>query len=131
MIVTEITPEGTVFVQNVQQGPKAEAVISKLHQEFQSNPPTPGTYKPKRGDICAAKYTVDGEWYRAKVEKVQGNDVSVLYIDYGNREVMISSFIFFILFTWYSLTKCRGLHRLVLLDTSPHLLLFGATPWCR
>ena len=34
--------------------------------------------------MCAAKF-VDGEWYRAKVEKVSGGDVSVLYVDYGNR----------------------------------------------
>ena len=34
--------------------------------------------------MCAAKF-VDGEWYRAKVEKVVGSDVNVLYVDYGNR----------------------------------------------
>ena len=36
------------------------------------------------GDLCAAKF-VDGQWYRAKVEKVTSSEVSVLYIDYGNR----------------------------------------------
>ena len=37
------------------------------------------------GDLCAAKF-VDGQWYRAKVEKTSpSGDVSVLYIDYGNR----------------------------------------------
>lgn len=46
---------------------------------------------PKRGDLCAAKYTVDNEWYRAKIEKVQGSKVSVLYIDYGNREELNAS----------------------------------------
>lgn len=38
------------------------------------------------GDLCAAQYT-DGQWYRAKVEKVTGSNVSVRYVDYGNREV--------------------------------------------
>ena len=28
---------------------------------------------------------MDNEWYRAKVEKVSGGDVIVLYVDYGNR----------------------------------------------
>ena len=28
---------------------------------------------------------MDDQWYRAKVEKVSSSDVSVLYIDYGNR----------------------------------------------
>ena len=37
------------------------------------------------GDLCAAKF-VDGQWYRAKVEKTSpSGDVAVLYIDYGNR----------------------------------------------
>ena len=40
------------------------------------------------GDVCAAKF-VDDEWYRAKVEKVEkGGNVSVLYMDYGNRETL-------------------------------------------
>jgi len=41
---------------------------------------------PKKGDLCAALYT-DGLWYRAKVDKVQGNQVVVTYIDYGNKEI--------------------------------------------
>ena len=38
------------------------------------------------GDLCAAKF-VDGDWYRAKVEKVNMKEgtASVLYVDYGNR----------------------------------------------
>lgn len=39
-------------------------------------------------DICAAKFAADGEWYRAKVEKVQGRKANIFYIDYGNREVV-------------------------------------------
>lgn len=86
--MTEVTNEGTFFVQSYQQGPKAEALNVKLRQEFQANPPLPGAYNPKRGDTCAAKYTVDNEWYRAKVEKVQGATAIILYVDYGNRETI-------------------------------------------
>ena len=38
------------------------------------------------GDTCACKFSEDGQWYRAKVEKVHGTKISVLYIDFGNRE---------------------------------------------
>ncbi len=35
-----------------------------------------------------ARYSQDGEWYRAKVEKeLPDRQVAVLFIDYGNREV--------------------------------------------
>lgn len=88
VIVTEVTSEGTIFVQNYQQGPKAEALYVKFRQEFKSSPPVTGAYTPKRGDICAAKYAVDNEWYRAKVEKIQGPIITVFYMDYGNRETL-------------------------------------------
>lgn len=89
VVVTEITLEGTFYAQSYQQGPDAERLNTNLRQDFKNSPPVPGAYKPKKGDICAAKFTLDNEWYRAKVEKIQGNNVSVLYIDYGNREVSL------------------------------------------
>lgn len=82
--MTEVTPEGHFFVQTIAEGPKAEALNAKFRQEFQANPPLPGSFTPKRGEICAAKF-IDNEWYRAKVEKIQGNNAQVHYIDYGNR----------------------------------------------
>lgn len=89
--MTEVTSEGTFYIQKISDGPKAESLISKLRQEFQANPPLPGSYTPRRGDICAAKFTADNEWYRVKVEKLQGGNASVHYIDYGNKETLPST----------------------------------------
>lgn len=61
VVVTEITPEGTFFAQSYQNGPKVEALQAKIRQEFQSSPPL-AAYAPKRGEICAAKFSVDNEW---------------------------------------------------------------------
>lgn len=88
VIVTEVTPELTFFAQSVENGPKLEAMMAKLHADFQTNPPIAGTYTPKRGDLCAAKFSMDNQWYRAKVERVQGANATVLYIDYGNKETV-------------------------------------------
>ncbi|CAH1129973.1 unnamed protein product [Ceutorhynchus assimilis] len=88
VVVTEVTNEGTFFVQKVADGPKAESLLAKLRQEFEANPPLPGAYNPKRGDICAAKFTLDDAWYRVKVEKVASGKALVHYIDYGNRETI-------------------------------------------
>ena len=44
--------------------------------------------KPSVGEFCAAKFTLDDGWYRAKVIDVQGSNISVLYIDYGNSETV-------------------------------------------
>jgi len=85
VVITEITPELHFYAQKVDQGPALEQLTLQLRQELNTNPPLAGSYTPKKGDLCAAKFS-DGEWYRAKVEKVAGSQVSLLYIDYGNRE---------------------------------------------
>jgi len=90
VIVTEITETLTFFAQSVESGSKLESLMSKLHADFQSNPPIAGSYTPKRGDLVAAQFTLDNQWYRAKVERVQGSNATVLYIDYGNKEVSVA-----------------------------------------
>lgn len=87
VILTEITPELHFFVQHTEQGAKLEALMSKLRKEFQVSPPLTGSYTPKRGDLCAAQFSEDNEWYRAKIERIQGQNATILYIDYGNKEV--------------------------------------------
>uniref|UniRef100_A0A2S2Q6G9 Staphylococcal nuclease domain-containing protein 1 n=1 Tax=Sipha flava TaxID=143950 RepID=A0A2S2Q6G9_9HEMI len=88
VLVSEVSPELHVFVQPVSEGPKLESLTDNLRKYFDSNPPTPGSYSPKRGEICAAKFKEDQQWYRAKVEKIVGQNIHVLYIDYGNRDVV-------------------------------------------
>jgi len=54
---------------------------------LEARPPVPGSYTPKLGDLCVAKFSLDSEWYRAKVISIQSNgNVNVLFIDYGNKE---------------------------------------------
>lgn len=58
--------------------------MEELRVEMTSNPPLPGAYTPKKGDICAAKYSADKQWYRAKVTKIEGSKITVNFLDYGN-----------------------------------------------
>jgi len=82
--VTEVTDDGKVYAQHVSDGPAVEKLMDNLREEFTTNPPLAGSYTPRRSEMCAAKF-VDGQWYRAKVEKISGGDVIVLYVDYGNK----------------------------------------------
>lgn len=87
--VTEIASDAsTVFVQDVSRGPKLEGMIGSLRNDLKSNPPLPGAYSFKKGDIVAAKFSQDGLWYRARIDKItpDNKDAEVLFIDYGNRE---------------------------------------------
>lgn len=37
--------------------------MEEIRTDMEANPPLPGSYSPKRGDICAAKYSEDKQWY--------------------------------------------------------------------
>lgn len=87
VIVTEVSKDCKIYAQNVDTGAQLDKLMEQMRAELATNPPLPGSFVPKRGELCAAKF-VDGEWYRARVERVEGNNVlSILYIDYGNREI--------------------------------------------
>ncbi|XP_012259145.2 staphylococcal nuclease domain-containing protein 1 [Athalia rosae] len=88
VVVTEVTEDLHFFAQNVDQGDVLEGLLSRLRQELTANPPLPGAYNPKRGEIAVAKFTEDDQWYRVKIEKVTGPNIGVFYIDYGNRETL-------------------------------------------
>jgi len=87
VVITEVSRETlNFFAQFVDDGQKLEKLMEEVNQELKTNPPLPGAYTPKRGELCAAKFE-DGFWYRAKVEKSQPNSktVPVFYVDYGNK----------------------------------------------
>ncbi|NWH74449.1 TDRD6 protein, partial [Piaya cayana] len=42
----------------------------------------------KSGDVCLAKYSQDGRFYRAKICSVEGGDVFVRHVDYGSEETV-------------------------------------------
>ncbi|XP_066523227.1 staphylococcal nuclease domain-containing protein 1 isoform X2 [Hoplias malabaricus] len=88
--VTEITDGLHFYAQDVETGAKLENLMETMRAEIAAQPPVEGAFTPHRGDYCIAKFA-DGEWYRARVEKVESPaKVHVFYIDYGNRE-MVSS----------------------------------------
>jgi len=87
--VTEVTPELHVFVQFTDDGDKLENLANDFRRELAENPPISGAFTPRKDMVCVAKYSADGQWYRAKVERELPNrTVQVLFIDYGNRETI-------------------------------------------
>ncbi|KAG8187346.1 hypothetical protein JTE90_011708 [Oedothorax gibbosus] len=46
------------------------------------------SFRPVVGSYVCAKYDLNGQYYRALVENVQGMHCNVFFIDYGNREVV-------------------------------------------
>ncbi|XP_051163824.1 maternal protein tudor-like isoform X2 [Leptopilina boulardi] len=44
--------------------------------------------EPKVGSIYAALFTCDDAWYRGKVLSINGNEINVFFIDYGNSSIV-------------------------------------------
>ncbi|XP_074614107.1 tudor domain-containing 6-like isoform X2 [Acropora palmata] len=46
-------------------------------------------YNPELGELCCAKFSDDQTWYRAVVkEKITESDMMVVFVDYGNQDVV-------------------------------------------
>ncbi|XP_039286934.1 staphylococcal nuclease domain-containing protein 1 isoform X1 [Nilaparvata lugens] len=84
VVVIEVADNLRIYVQQEEQTAKLEAMLEKMRKELQFA--LTGAYTPKKGDLCAAKFRGDQQWYRAKVEKVAGGKAKVFYVDYGNRD---------------------------------------------
>jgi staphylococcal nuclease domain-containing protein 1 len=90
IIITNIDSNGKIKVQEIGKGTDALEALMEEFRQFHLNPTNSATLKdaPKAGDLVAAQFSEDGEWYRARI---RSNDraakvAEVVYIDYGNSE---------------------------------------------
>jgi len=91
VIVTDIIEGIQFWAQHTDNATAFEQMQQQLRSELTDNPPLPGSLTPRKGDIVASLF-VDGLWYRARIEKVVSLEkIYVLYVDYGNREVVSST----------------------------------------
>jgi len=60
-----------------------------LHNRNVANA-APAGFTPRAGDVVAAKWSEDNQWYRAKVKKSSAikKEATVYLMDYGNEETM-------------------------------------------
>lgn len=85
VVVTEVVDPAHVWVQAADKAAETEKLGERLNEQLGSSPPVAGAYTPVAGGVCAAKFSDDGLWYRAKINKVNGDQsVAVTFIDYGN-----------------------------------------------
>jgi staphylococcal nuclease domain-containing protein 1 len=92
VVVTHVDDTGRLKLQQVGTGTAALTELMSAFRSFHLNPsnnqglPNP----PKAGDFVAAKFTADNEWYRARIRRNnrEAKEAEVVYIDYGNSEVI-------------------------------------------
>ena len=89
-MVTNIDEEGKLKLQIIGSGTSDLETMMTAFKSFHMSPSNstglPGP--PKTGEYVAAKFTEDGEWYRARIRSNDraAKEVEVLYVDYGNQE---------------------------------------------
>ncbi|KAG6001932.1 hypothetical protein E4U21_003648 [Claviceps maximensis] len=90
VMITNVDGNGKIKIQEIGKGTAAlETLMSefrKFHVDSKNNKPLADA--PKTGDFVSAKFSYDGQWYRARV---RANDraakvAEVQYVDYGNTE---------------------------------------------
>ncbi|KAM0934780.1 putative micrococcal nuclease [Dioscorea sansibarensis] len=94
VVVTEVLGGGKFYVQTVN-----DQRIATIQQQLASlslqEPPMIGAFKPAKGDIVLAQFSLDNSWNRALIVNTPRGAVEspsdafeVFYIDYGNQEVV-------------------------------------------
>ncbi|KAJ0973495.1 hypothetical protein J5N97_021454 [Dioscorea zingiberensis] len=94
VVVTEVLGGGKFYVQTV-----SDQRIAAIQQQLASlnlqEPPMIGAFKPAKGDIVLAQFSLDNSWNRAMIVNAPRGAVEspkdtfeVFYIDYGNQEVV-------------------------------------------
>ena len=54
VVATEVTDDAKVYAQHIDEGPKLEALMKQIREEFSTNPPLAGAYQPKKGNSFRA-----------------------------------------------------------------------------
>ncbi|KJZ75864.1 hypothetical protein HIM_04688 [Hirsutella minnesotensis 3608] len=90
VVITNIDANGKIKIQEIGKGTSAlESLMNefrKFHLDSKNNKPLADA--PRTGEYVSAKFSADGQWYRARV---RANDrtakmAEVVYVDYGNSE---------------------------------------------
>ncbi|XP_071949061.1 tudor domain-containing protein 1-like isoform X3 [Antedon mediterranea] len=86
VVVTSVESVSAIFATLSENGLALMELQDALMNRY-SILPSNQTYSPQVGEICATKF-VDNYWYRGRILAVNGSKVKVLYVDYGNQEVI-------------------------------------------
>ncbi|XP_055032396.2 tudor domain-containing protein 1 [Misgurnus anguillicaudatus] len=86
--VIELRNPGKFFIhlQSVEMMESLKNITRELQNAYAAS--FPARYKPEIEELCAVKFSVDRNWYRAEVQSVDvaRQTASVFYIDFGNEE---------------------------------------------
>ena len=75
-MTTPLSPDGSFWIQlAAAEQREFQSMVEELQKCCREEPPTPVFFNP--GDLCAAQFSEDSCWYRAKVEEIVEGEVSL------------------------------------------------------
>ena len=89
VVVTDVTDANRFYVQFCKE-PRT-AWLSDQLSSMSLDDEAPPVAQLKPGDSCIAKFALDGQWYRARIQSATGSEYKVFFIDYGNTECVKKS----------------------------------------
>ncbi|XP_021928807.1 RING finger protein 17 isoform X3 [Zootermopsis nevadensis] len=90
VVVSHVESPHNFYVQRLgEHAQYLTSVMKDMNREYAKAGNKGLVYTPYVGMTCAAQYSVDKNWYRAKIIDLPGNKMlEVFYVDYGNQEVV-------------------------------------------
>ena len=89
--VSQINSPYHFFVQMIDKIEALEVLVGELGEFYSNSANQKPLNNASVGSSCAAKFTEDESWYRAKIQSLKGTQADVLFVDYGNSETQAVS----------------------------------------
>ena len=91
VIITHVEPSTCrLKLQIIGQGTVTLSTLASSFNKYHFQPANsaPLSSPPKAGDLCSAKFSEDGQWYRARIRRNdrEAKKSDIVFIDYGNSE---------------------------------------------
>jgi len=87
--VTHVVSPSDFYIQTASVESQLTELAEQLMEEYDAS----GSDELKLSEVnvaslCCARYSADGSWYRAIVEDIKDDSVTVRFVDYGNSDVV-------------------------------------------
>lgn len=90
--VVYIVSPSEFWCQMVEKAEELEEMMEKMNEEYNGLfPKERCVHQYETGTPCVAKFSEDNRWYRGEISKVEDDNVTVHFVDYGNTETVSKS----------------------------------------
>ncbi|CDJ43360.1 tudor / staphylococcal nuclease domain-containing protein, putative [Eimeria tenella] len=89
VVVSHIDKFDSFYIQE-ERSDKLDSITAEIREATAAAATADSTYTlagmPRKGEVILGLHVADGQWYRARVEGREGQQLSVCYIDFGLKE---------------------------------------------